>query len=517
MVLKKKYIHENWKKGQAESQITVDDDFNISDNKPDVVKVIQEKGNIKIEEIKTGTGHIFVKGLLEFQILYKSDQSDMRIAFIEGSIPFQESLSMDAIEESDTVKIKTQIEDLSIGIINSRKLSIRALVELEAVAETVRDEAIAYDVEEEEAVEKRIHRKNILKLLVAKRDNCRFKNEILIPSNKPNVSEVLWKNVELRGIETRLKDGKIEISAEALVFVLYRSTEEENLQWIENSLPLRSEVECSVPGEESVFQIGVVPGMIDLSVKPDYDGEERMFMLDLVLDLDIHIWNEEEVDVLEDLYSLKKQIIPVRQECQLERLLMKNYTKCKVAERLLVPKEEGSILQICTCLGKAAVEKSKITERGVEAEGTIEVRMLFVTAEDASPLGAYHAIIPFSQLIEVENMKEDARIELEGGIEQLSAVLVDGSTIEIKAVLNLNLIAFAKESLQKIDEVAEEELDFVKLQQYPGIMGYIVKDGDSMWKIAKENHTTVENILETNELTGQDLKIGEKLLIVKAL
>ena len=81
----------------------------------------------------------------------------------------------------------------------------------------------------------------------------------------------------------------------------------------------------------------------------------------------------------------------------------------------------------------------------------------------------------------------------------------------------MNLIAFAKESLQKIDEVAEEELDFVKLQQYPGIMGYIVKDGDSMWKIAKENHTTVENILETNELTGQDLKIGEKLLIVKAL
>ena len=517
MVLKKKYIHESWKKGQAESQITVDDDFNISDNKPDVVKVIQEKGDIKIEEIKTGTGHIMVKGLLEFRILYKSDQSDMRIAFVEGSIPFQESLSMDGIEESDTVKIKTQIEDLSIGIINSRKLSVRALVELEAVAETLRDEAIAYDVEEEEEIEKKINKNNILKLLVAKRDNCRFKHEILLPSNKPNISEVLWKNVELRGIETKLKDGKIEVSGEALVFVLYRSAEEENLQWIENSVPIRSEVECSVPGEESVFQIKVTPGMIDLTVKPDYDGEERMLMLDLVLELDIRIWNEEEMDVLEDLYSLKKQIVPVRQECQLERLLMKNYTKCKVAERLLVPREERSILQICTCLGKAAVEKSTITEKGVEAEGTIEIRLLFVTAEDASPLGAYHAIIPFSQLIEVENMTENARIELEGGIEQLSAILIDGSSIEIKAVLNLNLIAFAKENLQKIEEVVEEELDFAQLQQCPGIIGYIVKDKDSMWKIAKENHTTVENILETNEHNGQDLKVGEKLLIVKAL
>ena len=114
-------------------------------------------------------------------------------------------------------------------------------------------------------------------------------------------------------------------------------------------------------------------------------------------------------------------------------------------------------------------------------------------------------------------MTENARIELEGGIEQLSAILIDGSSIEIKAVLNLNLIAFAKENLQKIEEVVEEELDFAQLQQCPGIIGYIVKDKDSMWKIAKENHTTVENILETNEHNGQDLKVGEKLLIVKAL
>lgn len=517
MVLKKKYIHKNWEKGQAESQITVDDDFNVSDNKPDVVKVIQEKGEIKIEEMKAGTGHIFVKGLLQFQILYQSDQSDMRIASVDGSIPFQENLSMDAIEESDTIKISTQIEDLSIGIINSRKLSIRALVELMAVAETVMDEAIAYDVEEEEETQKKISQKNVLKLLVAKRDNCRFKNEILIPSNKPNVSELLWKNVELRGMDTRWKDGKIEISGEALVFVLYRSAEEENLQWMENSVPLRGEVELNLPEEENIFQIGITPGMVELVVKPDYDGEERMLMLDIVLDLDIHIWNEEQMDILEDVYSLKKQMLPVYKECRLEKLLMKNYTKCKVLERIEIPKEEGNILQICTCIGKAAVEKKRITEQGMEAEGTVEVRMLFVKAEDASPLGAYHAIIPFSQLIEVENMTLDARIALETGIEQLSAVLIDGTTVEIKAMLNLNLIAFGKESLQKIDEVTEEELDMAKLQQCPGITGYIVKDDDSMWKIAKENHTTVENILETNQRSTQELKIGEKLLIVKAL
>ena len=114
-------------------------------------------------------------------------------------------------------------------------------------------------------------------------------------------------------------------------------------------------------------------------------------------------------------------------------------------------------------------------------------------------------------------MQESARIELESGIEQLSAVLIDGRTVEIKAMLDLNLIAFGKEKLKKIDEVTEKEMDLAKLQKCPGITGYIVKEKDSMWKIAKENHTTVENIIETNQLSGQELKTGEKLLIVKAI
>ena len=150
MVLKKKYIHRNQEKGHAVSQLTLDDDFNISDYKPDMVKVIQDKGEIRVDEVRVSDGHVWVKGTLEFAVLYKSDQSQMRIACLTGSIPFQENLSMDQVTEADTVKVKTEIEDLSIGIINSRKLSIRALVLLKASAEKIGDEAVAYDAEEEE-------------------------------------------------------------------------------------------------------------------------------------------------------------------------------------------------------------------------------------------------------------------------------------------------------------------------------------------------------------------------------
>lgn len=518
MVLKKKYIHRNQEKGQAVSQLTLDDDFNISDHKPDVVKVIQDKGEIRLEEVRVSDGHVWVKGTLEFAILYKSDQSQMRIASLTGSIPFQENLGMDQVTETDTVKIHTQIEDLSIGIINSRKLNIRALVFLRASAETIGDEAVAYDIEEEEAVEKNVSSREVLSLIMAKRDNCRFKQEITLPSNKPNVSELLWKNVQIRCLDTRLKEGKIEVTGEVLVFVIYNGVEEEEkLQWMETVLPLRADVECALPEEELIAQIQVNPGLMELIVKPDYDGEERMLALDLTLDLDIHVWREEPVEVLEDLYSLKKNLIPEYEEGTLEKLLMKNNTKCRVEERMEIPREEGNILQICSCSGKAAVEKSRVTENGVEVEGTLQVQILFVTAEDASPIGAWETLLPFRQLIEADGITSDTRTELECCVEQLSAILLDGGNVEIKATVDLNLIAFFKQHIKILKEVKEEELNLDVLQKRPGITGYIVKEGDSMWNIAKENHTTVQNIIDTNELSGTQMKTGEKLLIVKAV
>ena len=518
MVLKKKYIHRNQEKGHAVSQLTLDDDFNISDYKPDMVKVIQDKGEIRVDEVRVSDGHVWVKGTLEFAVLYKSDQSQMRIACLTGSIPFQENLSMDQVTEADTVKVKTEIEDLSIGIINSRKLSIRALVLLKASAEKIGDEAVAYDAEEEEEAEKNISSREVLSLIMAKKDNCRFRNEITLPSNKPNVAELLWKTVQLRCIDPRLKDGKIEINGEALVFVIYNGTEEEEkLQWLETSVPLHGEVECIVPEEELISRISTEPGMVELLVKPDYDGEERVLALDLTLDLDIHVWREESVDVLEDLYSLKKNLIPEYEDGTMEKLLMKNDTKCRVEDHMEIPKEEGNVLQICSCTGKAAVESSRIAENGVEVEGTIFVRLLFITAEDASPVGAAQAILPFHQLIEVEGISQDTRTELDCCMEQLSAILLDGGRVELKAVVDLNLIAFSRQNIRILKEVREEELNLDDLQQCPGITGYIVKDGDSMWNIAKENHTTVQNIIDTNELSGTQMKAGEKLLIVKAV
>ena len=42
---------------------------------------------------------------------------------------------------------------------------------------------------------------------------------------------------------------------------------------------------------------------------------------------------------------------------------------------------------------------------------------------------------------------------------------------------------------------------------------YTVKKGDSLWKIAKENNTTISNLIKLNKLKNSTIYVGQKLLI----
>ena len=42
-----------------------------------------------------------------------------------------------------------------------------------------------------------------------------------------------------------------------------------------------------------------------------------------------------------------------------------------------------------------------------------------------------------------------------------------------------------------------------------------MKEGDDLWSLAKNYSTTKEGIMEVNDLTSEDIKIGDRLLIFK--
>ena len=72
--LKKEDIQILRTKSKASSQVTFDVDYNVPDVKPDIGRMIQNKGEMTVEEVRLNEGHAFLKGKLQADLLYVGEE-----------------------------------------------------------------------------------------------------------------------------------------------------------------------------------------------------------------------------------------------------------------------------------------------------------------------------------------------------------------------------------------------------------------------------------------------------------
>ena len=120
-------------------------------------------------------------------------------------------------------------------------------------------------------------------------------------------------------------------------------------------------------------------------------------------------------------------------------------------------------------------------------------------------------------IAEVQGLKEDCIYQTASGLEQISAVMLGGDAVELKAVISVDVLILQPVCEPVILEVREEPLDKEKLKNMPGIVGYVVQPGDTLWKLARTFHTSVEEIMETNHLTESRIDPGDRLILVKKI
>ncbi|MDO4344376.1 MAG: DUF3794 domain-containing protein [Eubacteriales bacterium] len=518
MELLKKNIHMMREKGRSVNRVTLEEDSNVPDQQPDVERIIQNKAVVHTDDIQVEPDTVIISGSLQICVLYVSDTPEHQIHRLDAKIPFRERQNLQGVVPGETVHLKWEVEDISVSPINSRKLSMKALLAFTASVEEVYDAQAAVElhgVPEASTLAKDLE---LLQLAVQKKDILRIKDEVAVSSNKPNIANVLWESIQLRGTDYRVLDGQIDIKGELFVFVLYEGDDENRTrQWLETALPFQGVIECKECSSDMVSQIDIVLSQSSLEVLEDYDGERRLLALEALLDLDIKLYTEEKVRVLEDIYSPVKNLVPVTEQQVYESLLVKNFSKVRSGERIRLEANQPRMLQTCSSRGEVRIDSMAQTEKGIEVEGAVFITVLYVSSDDKTPYAVLEGAVPFQQTIEVNGITKDCRFTMQTDLEQLSTTMIDSEEIEAKVCVNLNVFVIQVHREQCIVDIEEKEMDMKKLQELPGIVGYIVQPGDTLWEISKHYCTTPERICALNQIEEGNVKSGMRLMIIKTV
>lgn len=515
MELIKKEMRTSVVKMVRQVQVTLDRDMNVPDSRPDMEKLIQSKGEIQLDEIEVMQDRVRIKGALHYKGLYHTAEAGPLLSSLSGTFDLEEYINADGLTDQDEVKVTAELDDLNVVMIHSRKLGIRALLTFRAVVNEVRKVEGAVRVEDE-SVEQRFSEADLTQLVFHKRDTCRVKGEMTLAASKPNVHQLIWEETALRDSEVRLLAGKVQIRGELSVFFLYLGEEEHvPVQHVEWEMPFTAEVDCPECREDMVGHVQVNPGFCQLEVRPDEDGEERILVLEAILNLDLKGYEEEKFTFLEDLYSTEKETLPVFAPFSYENLIIKNNAKTKVQQRVSFPDIKGKILQLIHVDGSVKIDEIEKREEGIFVEGVILAEMLLITEDDRNPLYGATKILPFSYLVEARNLGKEDSYELEAGLEQIHGMMADGDEVEVKAMVSLDLIAFSKKEGKVMTEVEERPYDYETMKQIPGVAVYIAQREEPVWNVAKTYASTVESICQMNQMETDVLKAGQKVLVVK--
>lgn len=518
MELKKENIHriDNTMAGGTPCRsisLPLDDDFNVPDTKPDVKMILRENGRIRVLEKKCNAGRLHVRGELLADVLYLSEESG-HVCGMETILPFDEMIHMEQ-EDCSGLTVLAELEDITASMIHSRKINIKALITINVLCENIKDEIVVTEAEGK-GLFARTKDINFTNLAATLRDTVRLREEVTIPASKPNISEILYKEMHLTVNESRVFESELAVKGNMNVFLVYQGAGlSETPEFFEAKLPFSSRFEVSGATPNMIEDITPVVLQESIVTKPDEDGEERVLEVEAVLELDMKLYEEKELMVLADIYSVAGNVILNGEKEQIPHLLLKNQSIGNFFGTYEIPNQEVTPMQISYGNVKVHMEKTSMVESLLRLEGMLEMKVLMITGSDERPYLGIKFFAPFKQDMEVRGMNADCTYHVVPMVTDSSFQLYRSNEIEWKTEVNFQTVVFCNEPEYMI--TGAEFTPFTAQEQAAKhcMIGYRSVEGDNLWSVGKRFHVSPETVAEQNRLEDEVIPAGKMLLLIR--
>ncbi|MGN0292675.1 MAG: SPOCS domain-containing protein [Lachnospiraceae bacterium] len=528
------------------TQLTFDDDINVSDNNADIRSIVMQTGHVRLDEMRVLGGKIRLAGHLEFSVLYSSEDGGM-LSCIHGDFAFEEMINHDEGQDGEQVTVLWDMEDLRAQVINSRKMNVKAVVTFSLYPYRLAEIQAAVGVQNAVSAgasssgaassgrassgtsssagcssggpspETLGRTEQFAGLKICGKDTLRVKEMFPLPGGKPDVDRIIFQDVQLRNVKSRPENGRLTVNGDLFLFVLYRSADEHvPMQWFEKQIPVSGEVEAAHTTDLMLSASCIQLAHTEVSAAEDEDGEMRRIAVEAVLQCDLLLFEEQRLELLEDVYVPEMEFDITRPEITMTTLSGCSESRMKM--NLNMQLHAGKpLMQVVYTGGWVKVEDYHPGDDGLVLEGVISLDLLYQQADPDNPFEAAHEDYPFSYTVQIPagNPENGAQLQITGSVEQINAVLSGPDEAEIRLTAGFRTVFCREEKMRVITDIGMKPVAPEKIENMPGITGYMVKPHDTLWSVARKFYVPLSSIREVNSLTSDELKPGQRLLIVK--
>ena len=484
-------------------EVTLESSIIVPDVKPDIVKAIDLSGNVCIYKKELINGRVKIDGTIDSNIIYLVDSGDEIIRGLNSNIDFSEFLEIESDVQEADIDANIVLKNMECDVLNGRKVNLKATIEINVRLYSNDGISILKDIKGVSGIQK-LNKMVQLNSMIGKNSTKAVAKENIILNPEEKIVEILKKEVRIINKDFKISYNKVVAKSEVSVKILYL-TEDGKINFVEKVIPIMGFIDMENVTEENICDVKYC--MKNILVKLNNTDENSIY-LEIEVEISCFAYETKDVEIIQDVYTPFSNISYKQKSIRAMVGLQNINDAYQIKEQ--IADTEISSSRIYNVSTRTIINNIKIVGTKAIYEGEAIVSILYESSEIVR-IDKKEFRFPINYEVSIlEGMKEE-NLDILIDVEKYEINSQSNNNIQISIELNINTKMFKTVELNIIDNLEEKELE--EDNEY-SIIVYFVKDGDTLWKIAKKYRSTVENIKKVNNIEDEDkLSINQQLFI----
>ncbi len=502
----KKNINTSYPSASLKLDILTEGDSIVPDSKSDICKILWVEGMSVIEKTEIQKGRVIFTGVSDFTVLYTPEENSF-INSITVKIPFNHIEECPNVTPEDKFKVCAETVHTECNLINSRKISLKAVVRVDFKSFTDQSLAVPVNIKAP-SVETKCEDVSFSFIESSVSECFNVSDTLEVPSGKPSLDTLLLCKTQIKDSSVKIVTGKAVIKGCLSIFNLYLA-DDGCLSYMQHDLPFTEILD--IPNLSENMYCDTTFSVKNISVSKDFlaseDGRSISFSGDICVS--VLVFSKEETTIVKDAYVPCMELALSHCSCKRSEIISRFDESLTLKESIDLPINMPPMEQVCPVSGRIKKLDAFSKNGKINISGTIEANITYLSYTE-DPISFFNCDITFSSVYDCP--VEDANLLVKASISHMDFNFINQAKLDVRGIISLDIMVLRnKEDFLLINEVSLEECIN---KNRPSIVIYFVKSGDTLWDIAKRYSTTVEKIASANDISENELiHHGMRILI----
>lgn len=483
----------------------VDCDITLPDYCPDIMRILKCTVHNCISNSKIIGDRATADGNAKICIVYADEKN--KVFCYEQDYPFSKYAELSSAYDNAVLSCSAKTEYVNCRAVSKRRVDVHGVVSLHFTVRSGRQDTIISDAcgDGIQLKKKGLDIDDVAAVAVKTFEISQVEN---VGETNSGIGKVLDVCASPILNESKIIKGKILLKGELAVRVVYCADNGENETCtLCCNLPFNEIVEAAAVNDECRVEVKLLVNQITAEPKTDNDGEYRYMNINSEVCALVTAYSKQNIKVITDAYSTDTDIDVKYRPMEFIRVSQSFNDTLMCKQSLDVSSFKPQ--KLYAFMTASPQSKCRFDGDKMIISGKVPVSLVVIDAEGVPVLCEREAEFEYSRTLEgSDNFICTPQLELAG----CSCNLTGDGKADFKAEICISAVVF-KNIREKVLTSLEVQEGSGKKVKKPALVIYFCQGNESVWDIARKYNTTVDEIMQENELSVDYLENKTMLMI----